>query len=118
MNKFAILLICLSFVCVSEAGFRCFFGDWACDAEDKCWCSEQSINLSDFRELLPSRCTLGTAFCQTTCHAIGRRDGQCEYGEGCECSEERISPSEFALCAAESTCRSDCQRKGKAFGRR
>ena len=51
MNKFAILLICLSFVCVSEAGFRCFFGDWACDAgckvlgqstgtcddEDKCW---------------------------------------------------------------------------------
>ena len=33
--------------------------------------------------------------------------------KGCECSEERISPAEFALCAAESTCRADCQRRGK-----
>merc|ERR1711988_1306196 len=74
-------------------------------------------NFDDLRELLPSRCTLGLAFCQGTCHAIGRRDGKCQYGEGCECSEERISPAEFALCAAESTCRADCQRRGKASGR-
>ena len=44
-------------------------------------CSEQPINLNDFRELLPSRCTLGEDFCQITCHAIGRRDGACEYGK-------------------------------------
>ena len=44
-------------------------------------CSEQSLNLDDLRELLPSRCTLGLAFCQGTCHAIGRRDGKCEYGQ-------------------------------------
>ena len=44
-------------------------------------CSEQSLNLDDLRELLPSRCTLGLAFCQGTCHAIGRRDGKCQYGE-------------------------------------
>ena len=30
--------------------------------------------------MLPSRCTLGESFCQGTCHAIGRRDGSCEYG--------------------------------------
>lgn len=44
-------------------------------------CSEQSLHLDDLRELLPSRCTLGLAFCQGTCHAIGRRDGKCEYGQ-------------------------------------
>ena len=44
-------------------------------------CSEQSLHLDDLRELLPSRCTLGLAFCQGTCHAIGRRDGKCQYGE-------------------------------------
>merc|ERR1739846_186103 len=127
MSKFTLILICLSLAYVSEAGFRCFWGDWACSAgckvlgqrtgtcddDGKCWCSEQSLNLDDLRELLPSRCTLGLAFCQGTCHAIGRRDGKCQYGEGCECSEERISPAEFAMCAAESTCRADCQRRGK-----
>ena len=36
--------------------------------------------------------------------------------QGCECSDERISPEEFALCASESTCSADCQRRGKATG--
>merc|ERR1711963_244732 len=108
MRQFTIIFLTLSFVYISEAGFRCFFGDSACslgckilgqktglcDDDNKCWCSEQPINLNDFRELLPSRCTLGEDFCQITCHAIGRRDG-----------------------ASESTCRADCQRRGKASGR-
>ena len=43
-------------------------------------CSERPISFAEFREMLPSRCTLGESFCQGTCHAIGRRDGSCEYG--------------------------------------
>jgi hypothetical protein len=66
---------------------------------------------------LPSRCTVGAQFCQSTCHAIARRDGSCVHGQGCECSDERISPSEFALCAVESTCRTHCQGQGQATGR-
>jgi len=131
MKVLFLTIICLSIFVQSEAGFRCFFGDWACSAgckalgqssgtcddDDKCWCSERSISFEDFREMLPSRCTLGDQFCQSTCHAIARRDGSCVEGHGCECSEERISPSEFALCAVESTCRTHCQREGKATGR-
>ena len=44
-------------------------------------CSERAISFAEFREILPSRCTLGESFCQGTCHAIGRRDGSCEYGQ-------------------------------------
>lgn len=29
--------------------------------------------------------------------------------QGCECSDERLTAQEFALCAAESTCRMHCQ---------
>ena len=66
---------------------------------------------------MPSRCTLGLDFCKGTCQAIGRKTGSCEYGQGCECSDERLSPSEFALCAAESTCRLHCQATvGKGTG--
>merc|ERR1711934_968389 len=75
-----------------------------------------TISIADFREILPSRCTLGKSFCEGTCNAIGRRTGACETGKGCECSEEKLSPSQFALCAAESTCRLDCQANGKATG--
>merc|ERR1712223_1954484 len=119
------LLLVLCGIGLSEAGFRCFFGDWACssgckvlgqssgtcDDDGKCWCSERAISFAEFREMLPSRCTLGESFCQGTCHAIERRDGSCEY------SEERLTPSEFALCAAESTCTVHCQGQGKAYGR-
>ena len=34
----------------------------------------------------------------------------------CQCSDEKLTPKQFALCAAESTCRLDCQAKGKATG--
>merc|ERR1712020_130252 len=88
-----------------------------CDDQNKCWCSERAISFAEFREMLPSRCTLGLPFCQATCHAIGRRDGTCEYGHGCECTDSRLTPTEFALCAAESTCRTHCQAQGKATGR-
>ena len=30
----------------------------------------------------------------------------------CQCDETYLTGSEFALCAAESTCRLDCQRRG------
>merc|ERR1712018_458815 len=79
------------------------------------------MGINDYLELLPSRCDLSDDVCRITCNAIGRKNGVCEETENgkedCECSDERISPSEFALCAAESTCRADCQRRGKASGR-
>merc|ERR1712029_1040871 len=121
-----------------EAGFRCnsiftsILSDGACkascvilghtsgicDNDRKCHCSGKAIDTDAFLELLPSRCDLGLKFCQGTCHAIGRRDGIC-YNDyrGCECSTDRLTPSEFALCGAESTCRLDCQRRGKGSGR-
>ena len=86
-----LLLLFLSTVSV-HAGFRCTLGNWACtagcvvlgqtsgkllvpyvllqntseglcDDDGKCWCSERSIALSDFRALLPSRCDLGQSVC-------------------------------------------------------
>ena len=35
--------------------------------------------------------------------------------KGCQCSKEKLSPKQFALCAAESTCRIHCQANGKSF---
>ena len=35
----------------------------------------------------------------------------------CECDTKFLSATEFALCAAESTCRLDCQANGKATGK-
>ena len=70
-------------------------------------------SLSNLKNLLPSRCDLGESFCQATCNSIGRTGGKCiEDGNNCECDDTYLSPSEFALCAAESTCRLDCQRQG------
>ena len=43
-----------------------------------------------------------------TCQAIGRSGGTCDK-YGCTCSDRYLSPSEFLLCAAESTCRTHCQ---------
>jgi len=132
MNQISILIVCLSLAYVAEAGIRCSIGgDTACslgckvlgqsggtcDDDNKCWCSELPFDLDDLRESLPSRCDLGESVCQGTCNAIGRKTGKCVGGaEGCECSDERISPEEFALCASESTCGADCQRRGKASG--
>ena len=76
-------------------------------------CSEQDFNLLE--SLLPSRCDLGESFCAGTCHSIGRKTGICVNvdnagdAEDCQCSDEKISPTEFALCAMESTCRTQGQ---------
>jgi len=124
------LLISLSIV---QAGFRCSLGNWACSAgcaalgqtsgicdEDwKCWCSEREISLDDIKALLPSRCDLGESFCEGTCNSIGRKTGKCTTergGKDCECSDEYLSPTEFALCAAASTCRIHCQTNGQGSG--
>ena len=58
-------------------------------------------------------------FLKGTCNAIGRKSGTCRDNSGetdCKCEDDFLSPTEFALCAAESTCRLDCQAKGFAFG--
>jgi len=113
----------------TQGGFRCTFGNWACtagcvalgqtsglcDDAGKCWCSESSISLNNFRALLPSRCHLGNAVCEGTCHSLGRSTGTCGT-YGCTCSDEFLTPSQFLLCAAASTCRMDCQAKGHGTG--
>eukprot|EP00088_Acartia_fossae_P008705 TRINITY_DN14177_c0_g1_i1.p1 TRINITY_DN14177_c0_g1~~TRINITY_DN14177_c0_g1_i1.p1 ORF type:complete len:165 (+),score=5.45 TRINITY_DN14177_c0_g1_i1:30-497(+) len=127
MLKFlAILAVSLP---LTSAGFRCTFGNWACtagcvmlgqtsglcDDDWNCHCSENKISLNNLRTLLPSRCHLGTKFCEATCHAIGRRNGICnDYG--CDCDNRYLDPTEFLLCAAESTCRTHCQAQGKSTG--
>jgi len=130
MKSFSgICILILAVAHVSEAGFRCTFGDWACttgcvmlgqtsgvcDDDWVCHCSERSISLSDLRALLPSRCNFGEALCKGTCQAIGRKSGVCDR-YGCTCTDTHLTPSEFLLCAAESTCRIHCQAKGRATG--
>merc|ERR1711997_954712 len=131
MKKFLLAVLLLVIVTKSEAGFRCTLGgdegcsagcvllgqtSGTCDDDGECWCSEKS---NDFNALLPSRCHLGRSFCEGTCNAIGRRTGECRTVNNsldCQCSDEKLTPKQFALCAAESTCRLDCQAKGKATG--
>eukprot|EP00096_Caligus_rogercresseyi_P010341 TRINITY_DN372_c0_g1_i1.p1 TRINITY_DN372_c0_g1~~TRINITY_DN372_c0_g1_i1.p1 ORF type:complete len:145 (-),score=33.42 TRINITY_DN372_c0_g1_i1:72-506(-) len=126
---FASLLVLCAFIQVNEAGFRCFFGNWACTAgctvmgqtsgicggDGKCWCSEKRISLSDFKSLLPSRCHLGEEFCNATCQSIGRINGSCKAND-CDCNDEFISPDELALCTIESNCNVYCQGSGRAGG--
>merc|ERR1712066_736577 len=80
-----------------KAGFRCTLGQWACTA---------------------SCVTLGQT--SGTCDALGRTDGKCvvdsDGANDCQCSDKFVSGSQFALCAAESTCRLDCQRRQFATG--
>ncbi len=45
---------------------------------------------------------------QGTCHSLGRAHGVCDR-YGCTCSDRFLTPEEFLLCAAESTCRTHCQ---------
>ena len=129
-----LLFMFILFLGTSKAGFRCTLGEWACsascvtigqssgicDLERNCICSERLINMKDLRALLPSRCDLGAKFCEATCNSIGRRNGTCGVNDDglddCKCSDEFLSPTEFALCGAESTCRLDCQRRGMAAG--
>jgi len=134
MARFAItLLIVTILVWRGEAGIRCSFGNafctagcvllgqtsGVCDDEGTCFCSEKSISLDDFKKLLPSRCSLGESFCEGTCNSIGRKGGVCERKDGildCKCDDKYLTPKQFGLCAAESTCRLDCQKNGKSTG--
>merc|ERR1712112_50207 len=129
------LLLILGIAAPAMAGFRCTLGEWACtsscvvlgqtsgicDEGGECNCSEKSISLDNLKALLPSRCNLGEGFCSTTCNSIGRKNGTCvtlnkNTGEvDCQC-DGFLSPKEFALCGATSTCRLDCQRQGFATG--
>ena len=34
----------------------------------------------------------------------------------CDCSDDKVSLKQYALCAEESICRLDCQRQGMATG--
>merc|ERR1711860_37711 len=145
MGKFQkmtpLLKICFIFVLFSavavtksEAGFRCFFGAWACSAscvalsghtsgmcddDGECFCSQTKISLPELSGLIPSRCHLGAGFCDDSCNAIGRMNGTCKDKDGmldCVCSDERLSATELALCSAEAACRLSCQANGKASG--
>eukprot|EP00092_Neocalanus_flemingeri_P021585 GFUD01023413.1.p1 GENE.GFUD01023413.1~~GFUD01023413.1.p1 ORF type:complete len:146 (+),score=13.75 GFUD01023413.1:84-521(+) len=125
-----LLTLLMLLVCV-KAGFRCSLGESVCSASCKvlgqsggtchqdgeCFCSELPLDLDSLKALLPSRCQIGASFCASTCNSIGRRDGACnDDNTDCTCSEARLSAQEFALCAAETTCRLDCQRRGLATG--
>merc|ERR1712058_177761 len=135
MKLLGVFLLLLSLALICEAGVRCFFGSSACsascvvlaghtsgicDGNGECICSEKSISLDILRSYLPSRCNLGDSFCEVTCNSIGRANGTCSTdtagGRDCTCSDKVLSPREFALCGAESTCRLDCQRRGLATG--
>merc|ERR1711915_603945 len=97
----------------------CTLGQWACsascvtlgqtsgicDADGECICSERSISLSNLRALLPSRCSISEK-------CVVDEDG----ANDCQCSDTFLTGSQFALCAAESTCRLDCQRRQFATG--
>ena len=93
------LIVALAFG-LTEAGFRCTLGDWACsascvtlghtsgncDPENECICSERRIDLDSFRSLVPSRCNLpfGRRVCKNTCRAVGYKEGNCvdtRYGK-------------------------------------
>merc|ERR1719433_367506 len=72
------------------------------------------------------RCTLGQWACSASCVTLGQTSGICDAGgkcvvdedgaNDCQCSDTFLSASQFALCAAESTCRLDCQRRQFATG--
>merc|ERR1712107_715415 len=132
-GKGLLLIVLLGLASPALAGFRCTLGEWACTAscvtlgqtsglctdEGECQCSERSISLNNLLALLPSRCHLGASFCAATCNSIGQKNGTCvekDSGEtDCQCGGY-LSPTEFALCAAESTCRLDSRDKGLAAG--
>merc|ERR1712045_107598 len=86
MNKIAaILVICLSLAYVTEAGFRCSLGQWACDAscattlrshgvchpDGECECQTE-VAISNI-----SRCNFGEAHCNWWCQQAGQVSGKC-----------------------------------------
>jgi len=73
----------------------------------------------NIKSIIPSRCkTVGEEFCKSTCQTIGRVNGVCnEDNSDCDCSDETVSPQQWALCVEDLICRSDCQRKGYSTGK-
>jgi len=71
----------------------------------------------NLRSLVPSKCTISQDFCDQACRAIGKRNGRCnsDYTD-CDCSDDWVTPIQYALCASETVCVLDCQAKGKATG--
>ncbi|XP_059099507.1 uncharacterized protein LOC131893483 [Tigriopus californicus] len=81
-------------------------------AEVKSWELPDAI-----KSLAPSRCKIGNAFCNSSCHAIGRLDGTCnEDFSDCACNSEFVSPRQYSLCLDDGVCSLVCQRDGKARG--
>ncbi len=54
---------------------------------------------------------------QTLCNAMGRESGSCNAKKECTCSEKYLTPEQFALCAAETSCQLNCKRKGYDQGK-
>jgi hypothetical protein len=48
---------------------------------------------------------------------MGRESGSCNAKKECTCSEKFLSPEQFALCAAETSCQLNCKRKGYDKGK-
>merc|ERR1712215_15716 len=108
-SEMKLLLLLFLFIVSVHARFRCTLGNWACtagcvvlgqtsglcDDDGKCWCSERSIALTDFRALLPSRCDLGQSVCAAAstcrmdCQAKGHGTGEC-VGWSCECRSNTV----------------------------
>merc|ERR1712241_556155 len=98
MNKIAaILVICLSLAYVTEAGFRCSLGQWACDAscattlrshgvchpDGECECQAE-VDINNI-----SRCNFGEKACDDFCKLGNHVGGKCNTEENgskdCEC---------------------------------
>lgn len=57
-------------------------------------------------------------FCAGTCHAIGRVTGECNPSRtDCTCSEQTVSPRQWATCLDTGICSIYCVRKGFARGK-
>jgi len=69
------------------------------------------------KKLTPSKCQISQEFCSKACHSIGRVSGVCnEDFTDCDCSDEYVSAKQYGLCAVDSICKYDCQRRGYARG--
>ena len=48
---------------------------------------------------------------------MGRESGSCNAKKECTCSKKFLTPEQFALCAAETSCVLNCKRKGYDQGK-
>ena len=70
------------------------------------------------KKLTPSKCQISQEFCSKACHSIGRVSGVCnEDFTDCDCSDEYVSAKQYGLCAVDSICKYDCQRRKYNYGR-